>query len=106
MLDKKQIECACGGRAGEFFTDFHGFKVRGWKCRKCREEFLDPRGVAPILKLNKLIKENALKTKIGVVGNSMTLRIPKPLAEAYNLHKGEVVDYVLEKEGFMVKAEA
>ena len=103
MLDKKIMECACGGIAGEFITEFKGFKIRGWKCNKCAEEFLDPREIEPILKINKLLKEHKLKAKVGVVGNSITLRIPKPLATAYKLKKGEEVEYALEKEGILVK---
>ena len=52
MLDKKIMECACGGIAREFITEFKGFKIRGWKCNKCAEEFLDPREIEPILKIN------------------------------------------------------
>ncbi len=103
MLNNKKMDCACGGIAKEHFTNFKGFKVRGWKCGSCNEEFLDPRYVNPILKLNKLLRENRLKSTIGVVGNSFTIRIPKPLAEAYHLTKGKEVSYVLEKEGFGVK---
>lgn len=103
VLNKKTMGCACGGLAKEFKTDFHGFMVRGWKCKKRKEEYLDPRDVEPILKLNKLAKEHKLKSKIGIVGNSFTLRLPRVIVSAYDMFKGEEIEYVPQKEGVLLK---
>ncbi len=105
-LNKKTMECACGGIANEFQTMFHGYSVRGWKCSKCKEEYLDPRDAEPILKLMKSLKEHKLKSKIGVVGNSFTVRMPKVIAEVYGISKGELVEYVPEKDGILLKLTA
>lgn len=98
----KSIKCSCGANAKPFMTDFEGFEVNGWKCEKCKEEYLDPRELNPILKLKKLEKENTLKAKVGVVGNSYTIRVPKPLIDAYHVRKGSFAKYKPTKEGFLV----
>jgi len=102
-LDNKTMECACGGTANEIYTGFKGHKVRGWKCKKCSEVFLDPRDIQPILKMNKMKKENKLKTKLSYIGNSYTIRVPKPIIDSYGWKRGDDIEFVPEKDGFIIR---
>ena len=60
--------------------------VRGWECVKCDEVILHPEDSQRMLALNKLKK--GLPVKIGELGNSLVVRIPKELAAMYKMAKG------------------
>ena len=65
---------------------FGGFKVRGWHCEKCGESILHPEDTQYVLVLNKL--KRGIPVKIGELGNSLILRIPKEIADFYKIRKG------------------
>jgi hypothetical protein len=95
ILNKSQMECACGGKAKEISSEFHGFKARGWKCTKCGEEFLDPKDIEPILMLNKLQREGRLSFKVRRVGNSLSVTIPKEVVGFLGLSEKKEVKFEL-----------
>jgi len=98
VLDAAEMECSCGGKATKTRLELDGFSVSGWKCSKCGEVYLDPRDVNPILKLKKLASEQMLSSKVGKVGNSLVLRIPKELADLYGIKKGRILKLVPENK--------
>ena len=63
-----------------------GTNVRVWECAKCDEVILHPEDAQRMLVLNKL--KNGLSVKIGELGNSLVVRIPKELAVMYKMTKG------------------
>ena len=93
-LEEDQIKCVCGKWAKPDRLKVEGSIVRGWKC-DCGEEYFHPEDIGPILTLNKL-KMEALKGKVARNGNSISIRIPKELANALKLKIGKDVSIVLE----------
>ena len=63
-----------------------GVKVRTWECPKCKDTVLHPEDAQRMLMLNKLRK--GLTVKIGELGSSLVVRIPKEIVKHYNLAKG------------------
>ena len=88
---------ACGSVAKPAKLRFQGIDVNGWKC-KCGEEYFNPEEAEKILLLNKL-KKQRFSVKVGQVRSNIILRIPKAVADALNLKKGDIVKLALsEKE--------
>ena len=73
-----------------------GASVRGWECPKCRDAVLHPEDAQRMLLLSKL--KRGLPVKIGELGNSLVVRIPKEVAEFYKLSKGEQIRIKAESE--------
>jgi len=66
-----------------------GMAVRSWECLKCSEVVLHPEDAQKMLTLNKMRK--GVSVKIGELGSSLVVRIPKELVSIYNLSKGEEI---------------
>ena len=56
-----------------------GIKVRGWECSKCKDTVLHPEDAQKMLLISKL--KRGLSVKIGALGSSLVVRIPKEIAE-------------------------
>ena len=63
-----------------------GIKVRGWECTKCNETVLHPEDAQKMFVFNKLKK--GLQVKVGSLGQSLIIRVPKEAAEFYEITKG------------------
>lgn len=74
--------------------EFNKYKIDGWKCSKCGEEYYNPEKAEKILLLNKL-KKSKFHLKLSQVKSNLILRIPKEVGKALNLHKGEKVEFCL-----------
>ena len=66
-----------------------GIKVRGWECHKCNEAVLHPEDAQKMFIFNKLKK--GLQIKVGSLGQSLIIRVPKEAAEFYEITKGKNV---------------
>ena len=66
-----------------------GLNIRGWECVKCKETVLHPDDAQRMFVLNKL--KRGLSVKIGELGKSLVIRIPKEIAMHYKLSKGEQI---------------
>lgn len=84
------IPCECGKMAKKTSLRYKQYEVRGWKCVKCNREYIHPEDSLKVSKLEKLKKEK-VRVKIGVVGQSTIIRIPKKITGLYDLKKGEEV---------------
>ena len=73
-----------------------GVNIRGWECSKCKETVLHQEDAQKMFVFNKL--KRGLSVKIGSLGQSLVMRIPKEVAEFYNITKGE--DIILKAEDF------
>lgn len=88
---KEKMKCVrCGGWAKETTLTIDGFRMRAWKCSKCGEEYLHPRDAERALILNKY--KAGKKVKVGTLGESTIVRIPKELAQALGLTKGREIE--------------
>jgi hypothetical protein len=83
----------CGEVAKPAVLSFQGQKISGWKCR-CGEEYFNPEEAERILLLNKL-KKQKVAVKVGQVRSNLILRIPKAMADALRIKKGDVVTLML-----------
>ena len=79
--------CSSPMRKTHFVVE--GLKVRGWECSKCKDAVLHPEDAQRTLLLSKL--KRGLSVKIGELGSSLVVRIPKEEAKLYKLSKGEHV---------------
>ncbi len=80
---------------------FNEYKLDGWKCSKCGEEYYEPDQVQRILLLNKL-KKQKFHLKLSQVKSNLILRLPKEVSDALGLKKGEEVEFSLKKDNEMV----
>jgi Antidote-toxin recognition MazE, bacterial antitoxin len=88
-MNEKMKCIKCDGFAKETTLVVDGFKMRAWKCDKCEEEYLHPEDAQRALILNKYKKGK--KIKVGMLGESTIVRIPKELAQALGLTKGAAI---------------
>ncbi|MFQ5800888.1 MAG: hypothetical protein ACE5HH_04120 [Candidatus Hydrothermarchaeales archaeon] len=72
-----------------------GFKVRGWRCKKCGEEAFHGED-AEIYLLYKKLQNQPAKAKVGVLGKSTVLRIKKEIAQTLGLEKGDNISIKIE----------
>lgn len=77
-----------------------GFRVRGWKCPKCREEIYLGEDINKVLVYNKLKK--GIPVKIGSLGSSLVMRIPKEISSAFGIKKGKEVILRLKDDEIVV----
>lgn len=71
-------------------------KVRGWECPKCNDTILHPEDAQKMFIFNKLRK--GLSVKVGTLGQSLIIRLPKEAAEFYAITKGKSI--ILKAEDF------
>lgn len=90
IMKKKGLKCKCGFTAKETKLGFLGYKINGWKCPKCKEEYHDPVEAEKILLLNKL-KKTSFEVKVGQIRSNLIVRIPKEVEKALSLEKGEEI---------------
>ena len=77
---------------GKIKDNFKGFEINAWKCPKCSEIIYDEKDIQPILKYNQL-KQRTIK--VGELGNSKILRLPKVAEQIFGITKGTVVSFEL-----------
>ncbi len=71
-----------------------GMPIRAWECKKCKETVLHPEDAQKMLVYNKL--RQGIPVKVGMLGEALMVRLPKELAQFYNIEKGK--DLVLKAE--------
>ena len=64
-----------------------GFAIRGWRC-ECGNELSDPEDVDNIVKFLRFIKKGK-KVHVFRSGNSLAIRIPKPIAKIYDIKEND-----------------
>jgi hypothetical protein len=93
-IDKwESIPCECGTMAKRATLHYKHYEVRGWQCGRCGKAYIHPENSLKVNKLEKLKREK-VKVKVGVVGESMMIRIPKEVSGLYGLKKGEEVTLI------------
>jgi hypothetical protein len=101
---KKFTNCECGGELE--LTDVEvtpGIKSQAYKCGKCGEiEFTEEQMRKALQKKEKAIKVMVTR-KIGEVGGSLVLRIPKSVENQMKLKRGEEVNLRVEKNKLIVE---
>ena len=100
----EELKCSCGGSAKRVDDiKYKGFRLSGWRCKKCREELVDPQQANLYLKYARLKKEGKLRVKLRKVGNSFAVSIPATVRELLDLKEGEELSLELTESGMVVK---
>jgi|SRR3989338_5730113 len=95
-FENLKLKCECGGSMEKIKTEWKNMAVRGWKCRKCEEEVINPIDAQKALEIEKARKENKLKVKLRKVGKSDVVTIPSIIKEIENLKRGQELEWSIE----------
>jgi septum formation inhibitor MinC len=96
-----KLHCACGGSMKKMVTNWKGIDVKGWKCKKCSEELINPEDSQKALEIERARKKNELQVKIRKVGKSNVVTIPQTIMETEKLRSGQKVEWSI-KSGKLV----
>lgn len=100
----KNYTCECGGKM--IVTEVEiasGIKSEGYKCEKCDEtEFTEMQMRKAIQKKEKAIK-TVVTRKIGEIGGSLVIRIPKSVENQMKLKSGNEVNLTVEKNKIIIE---
>ena len=100
----KRLNCwKCNIVMRKIIDNFEGFKVNAWLCTKCKDIVYDEADIQPILKYNKLKTSKKVASKVGILGKSKIIRIPKSVEQIYNITKGKKIEFELESEAIKLK---
>ena len=84
---------------------FPGLFSERYKCQKCGEiEFNEEQMRKALLVKEKAIKI-MVKRKLGKLGESLILRIPKSVEESLNLKSGEDVKIIVERNKMIIESD-
>jgi len=82
------MKCRCGGKTTEVEINVGSTKVKGWRCTKCDENYVDEKGMGKAIEMNKIMK-TAMFSKIYKSGNSYAFRIPKNVVDVLGFEEGK-----------------
>ena len=93
----EKIPCSCGRFAKRTKLKYKGYQVRGWKC-ECGETYIHPQDSMRVSFIEKMKREKSekIEVKVGKLGASLVIRIPKQLEELYTIKQGEKIELVPE----------
>jgi len=97
-FENLKLKCECGGSMQKIKTEWKKIHVRGWKCRKCKEEVINPLDAQKALEIEKARKANELKVKLRKVGKSDVVTVPVILKRLENLKSGQELEWSIEDE--------
>ena len=95
-FENLKLKCECGGSMEKIKTVWKGIIVRGWECKKCKEEVINPMDAQKALEIEKARKENKLKVKLRKVGKSDVVTVPTVIKEIENLKTGQKLEWNIE----------
>ena len=95
-FENLKLKCECGGSMENITTTWKNISVKGWKCKKCHEEIINPMDAQKVLEIEKARKANKLKVKLRRVGKSDVVTIPTVIKELENLRKGQELEWSID----------
>ena len=95
-FENLKLKCECGGSMEKIKTEWKGIAVRGWRCKKCKEEVINPVDAQKALEIERARKENKLKVKLRKVGKSNVVTVPSILTQMENLKSGQELEWSVE----------
>lgn len=81
MVQKRKIECDCGGTFEEKEIKFKGIITRAEVCNKCSHTMFSPEQARDFIRLKELQEIVNSKRKIIKIGNSMGITLPEKLSD-------------------------
>ena len=101
-ITEQKLKCDCGEWASPKSFRVEGFTVRGWQCDKCKEIWYSD-DINQVLMMRKL-KKQPVAVKVGKLGESQIVRIPKEIGVAIGLKVGkEVLIYPEDQKSIKIK---
>ena len=91
-FENLKLNCECGGSMEKIETEWKGIKVRGWRCRKCNGEIINPIDAQKALEIERARKENKLKVKLRKVGKSDVVTVPMVIKDLEHLKSGQELE--------------
>ncbi len=95
-FENLKLKCECGGNMEKIKTEWKGIVVRGWKCKGCNEELINPVDAQKALEIERARKRNELKVKLRKVGKSSVVTVPRTIIETENLKDGQKLEWSVE----------
>lgn len=95
-FENLKLKCECNGNLEKIKTKWKGIEVRGWKCKKCKEEIINPMDAQKALEIEKARNKNELTVKLRQVGKSNVVTIPQIIMEIENLRSGQKLEWAIE----------
>lgn len=95
-FENLKLKCECGGSMEKIQMKWKNIEVKGWKCKKCKEELINPIDAQRALEIEKARKENKLKVKLRRVGKSDVVTVPSIIKEMENLKSGQELEWSIE----------
>jgi len=100
------MKCDCGSEMKiekiELFSELFS---EGYRCPKCGEVEFNEEQMQKALKIKEHAIKIMVKRKLGKVGGSLVLRIPKEVEKSLNLKSGKDVRILVEKRKMIVEAD-
>ncbi|MDI6917891.1 MAG: AbrB/MazE/SpoVT family DNA-binding domain-containing protein [Thermoplasmatales archaeon] len=82
------MKCRCGGKTVPASFNVGNVKVKGWRCSKCDENYVDEKNMGKAIEMNKIMS-TTMFSKIYKSGNSYAFRIPKKAVDVLGLEVGK-----------------
>jgi len=100
----KNYTCECGGKMNVAEVEIvSGIKNAAYKCEKCgKTEFTEDQMREALRKKEKAIK-TVVTRKIGEIGGSLVIRIPKSVENQMKLKSGKEVNLIVEKNRIIIE---
>ena len=95
------MKCRCGGKTVQTEINVGSIKVKGWRCSKCSENYVDEKSMEKAVEMNKIMK-TAMVSKIYKSGNSYAFRIPKKAVDVLGLETGKNVSMRITPESIVL----
>ena len=95
-FENLKLKCECGGSMEKTQTEWKGIPVKWWRCKKCKEEVINPIAAQKALEIEKARKEDKLKVKFRKVGKSTVVTVPSIIMESENIRNGSTSEWSIE----------
>jgi len=95
------MKCRCGEKTMPVEINVGSTKVKGWRCTKCSENYVDEKSMEKAVEMNKIMK-TAMVSKIYKSGNSYAFRIPKKAVDVLGLETGKNVSMRITPESIVL----
>ena len=95
------MKCRCGGKTVPVEINVGNVKVKGWRCTKCSENYVDEKSMEKAVEMNRIMSA-AMFSKIYKSGNSYAFRIPKKAVDVLGLETGKNVSMRITPESIVL----
>ena len=92
---------ACRALMKKKMFNVAGFQVKGWQCPKCREILYMGDDLNKVFVFNKLKK--GMPVKVGSLGNSLVMRIPREISSAVDITEGKEVLFRIKNNEILIE---